>query len=184
MSFMKKINTFGLEVKAYKEFVGHDGAILSQGNLYLNNKKVGFITDEDMSGMVDLRVLPQFKELVGQAYDAFKKELNSLYGKYLPSYMTVDDMFASSTLLEFAEMKQRTGRKKEVQIIATVKGSDNPKVTVHHPRDLRYSINRQRVSPDVAKFVVDKEKYLQYAVMYGRNAQNGLDAVFFTKDLK
>lgn len=181
---MKKINTFGLEVKAYKEFVGHDGVRLGQGNLYLNNKKVGFISEDDMSGMVELRVVPQYRELVDQAYEEFKKELNSLYGKYLPSYMDVDDMFASIKLLEFAEMKQLTGRKKEVQIIATVKGSDNPKVTVHHPRGLRYSVNRQRVSPDVAKFVVDNEQYLQYAVMYGRNSQNGLDAVFFTKDLK
>lgn len=178
---MKQINTYGLEVKAFKEFAGHDGVGLRQGNLYLNNKKVGYVSDDDWSGMVNLQIMPQYKESVNQALELFGKELSNLYGPFLPSYVDVDEMFMADKLLEFAEMKKLTGRTKEVQVIATVKGTDNPKVTVHYPRELYYSINRQRVSPDVAKFVVDKEKYLQFAVMYGRNSKNGLDAVFFTK---
>ena len=54
MNNMFNIN--GFEVKAVNEFRGHDGQPLIQGNLYYNNKKVGFLSDDDRGGLNTIRI--------------------------------------------------------------------------------------------------------------------------------
>jgi len=42
---MAKYN--GVQIKSVKSFRGHEGELLSQGTLYINDKKVGFYSDGD-----------------------------------------------------------------------------------------------------------------------------------------
>lgn len=48
---MASIN--GISVKGMKEFLGHEGEPLSQGNLYLNNKKIGFWSQDAHGAICD-----------------------------------------------------------------------------------------------------------------------------------
>lgn len=50
------LNINGFELKAVKNYKGHDGQPLAQGNLYYNNKKVGFLSDSDRGGPVIIRI--------------------------------------------------------------------------------------------------------------------------------
>ena len=57
---MASIN--GITVKAIKEFRGHDGEPLAQGNLYLNNKKIGFWSQDSWGGPDHFQLEPQYNE--------------------------------------------------------------------------------------------------------------------------
>lgn len=48
---MASIN--GISVKGMKEFFGHEGETLCQGNLYLNNKKIGFWSQDAHGAICD-----------------------------------------------------------------------------------------------------------------------------------
>jgi len=43
-------NINGISVKGIKQFLGHEGEPLYQGNLYLNNKKIGFWSQDSHGG--------------------------------------------------------------------------------------------------------------------------------------
>ena len=53
-----------LEIKALGKNIGHEGEPLLYGNLYLNNKKVGFVSEGDWGGMANIRIEPQYREVV------------------------------------------------------------------------------------------------------------------------
>lgn len=60
-----------LEIKALGKNVGHEGEPLLYGNLYLNNKKVGFVSEGDWGGMANIRIEPQYREVVREEAERF-----------------------------------------------------------------------------------------------------------------
>lgn len=62
---MASIN--GITVKSIKQFQGHDGEPLYQGNLYLNGKKLGFWTQDGWGG-------PDLFDLDGKFHEDFLRE--------------------------------------------------------------------------------------------------------------
>lgn len=60
-----------LEIKALGKNVGHEGEPLLYGNLYLNNKKVGFVAEGDWGGMANIRIEPQYRGVVREEAERF-----------------------------------------------------------------------------------------------------------------
>lgn len=77
---MASIN--GLTLKNIVEFKGHEGEPLFQGNIYYNNKKVGFFSQDSWGGeehvQVDKAVADLFKDYQCKDYD-FKGIVWAIY---------------------------------------------------------------------------------------------------------
>lgn len=82
----------GFQLKGVVNFRGHEGELLSQGNIYYKNKKVGFYGDANKG-------IPQAIELTGaeviQAYEKASKE-----------YCEFPDLFFSELLDLSADEKE------------------------------------------------------------------------------
>lgn len=84
-----------LEIKALGKNRGHEGEPLLYGNLYLNNKKVGFVSEGDWGGMANIMIEPQYRDVVREEAEKF---YNATPQKY-----SFDIEFA---LVELLYMKQ------------------------------------------------------------------------------
>lgn len=68
-------NIFGVTLKAVKSGIGHDRAGW-QGNIYINNKKVGDVLDDGYGGCLDYFVEKSYLEQFDQACNRFKEIQN------------------------------------------------------------------------------------------------------------
>ena len=84
-----------LEIKALGKNRGHEGEPLLYGNLYLNNKKVGYVSEGDWGGMANIMIEPQYREVV-------REEAEKFYNA-TPQPFSFDIEFA---LVELLYMKQ------------------------------------------------------------------------------
>lgn len=76
---MASIN--GISVKGLKEFKGHEGEPLYQGNLYLNNKKIGFWSQDGWGGPDNVMLDNGFSEqLLNKAVHNLNED-KDYYGK-------------------------------------------------------------------------------------------------------
>lgn len=64
----------GFQLKAVTNFRGHEGEPLQQANLYLQNKKVGFLSEDANGGMAQIDILPEFREQWESASQAYTAE--------------------------------------------------------------------------------------------------------------
>lgn len=53
-----------LEIKGLGKNIGHEGEQLLRGNIYLNNKRVGWAAEGDWGGNMTIHILPQAREAV------------------------------------------------------------------------------------------------------------------------
>lgn len=101
-----------LEVKAIKKFKGHDGADLSQGNLYLNNKKIAFIGEDSWNGAMNLEV---FNKEAFEEVEKWIKDAKITYtSECFPETMKIDtelyltELLVSTSLLVDVRRTRKT----------------------------------------------------------------------------
>lgn len=64
----------GFQLKAVKNFRGHEGEPLKQGNLYFGNKKVGFVSEDSNGGYPTIDIDRAYREEWTKASELFEKE--------------------------------------------------------------------------------------------------------------
>lgn len=101
-----------LEVKAIKKFKGHDGMPLVQGNLYLNSKKIAFISDDSWGGplQIDIYDEEQFSSVAKWIEDA-KMTYTSEYfpePQKLDMELYLDELLAGSSMLADVRRTRKT----------------------------------------------------------------------------
>lgn len=64
----------GFQLKAVKNFRGHEGEPLKQGNLYFGNKKAGFVSEDAHGGYPTMDVLQEFRGEWEKSTKAFEEE--------------------------------------------------------------------------------------------------------------
>jgi hypothetical protein len=109
---MAKIN--GVEIKAYKTFRGHEGETLRQAIVYLDGKKIGYMSEGDWGGPMSLEFKTQ------EHYDIVKERLLS-YAKgsqFSEDYHDIEMLF--NYLLDLVEL-QKAFKKAEKQAANYIK---------------------------------------------------------------
>lgn len=174
---MKRLEFYGLQVKALKMYRGHEGEPLRQGNLYIDNKRVGMVSDGDWGGPMSLHVDTKFRDVYNERMAKLTQELKPLLSKHLPEFIRIDEEFIADMLLTNADMKQQAGRKKKVLAIARVMSPKSKR-----PNNLGQlymgELNRPHITPEVLSIVKEGYAHLQYALVYGRNSANELEVFF------
>ena len=64
----------GFQLKAIKSFRGHEGEPLKQANLYFNNKKVGFVSEDGHGGYPKINLDKDIREKWGKTATEFLAE--------------------------------------------------------------------------------------------------------------
>lgn len=76
----------GVSIKNRRSFNGHEGERCDQGDICYNGKKIGYFSDNTMSGFADIKIDASFKEVFAnavkdyyaknpQADDGFEEEI-------------------------------------------------------------------------------------------------------------
>lgn len=72
----------GIEIKGLKQFKGHEGETLLQGNIYFKGKKVGYYSDDFRGGMpiveIDTKVQHEMFQLSKGYEDKYTNSLDNL----------------------------------------------------------------------------------------------------------
>ena len=70
---MSKIN--GISLRNIRDFVGHEGEPLCQGDLYLNDQRIGFWSHDSWGGPDNVRLDPQYSlSLLNKAIISLNKD--------------------------------------------------------------------------------------------------------------
>lgn len=85
---------YGVSLKGVKHFKGHEGEPCVQGNIYLNNKKIGYYSDSYMMGYPDIDVNTNQEELLEIAKKALK---NFPYG-FAGGTINMEDLYESGPI--------------------------------------------------------------------------------------
>ena len=106
----------GIEVKALKEFRGHEGEPLWQGNIYMDGKKVGYYSDDAHGGMAIVDIYPR------EYREEFEKRTKDYTEKCTFNGVTLElkgeEHFMSALVdLLLTEKRYKTGAKKGKDVL-------------------------------------------------------------------
>lgn len=134
----------GVELKAVKCFKGHEGEPLTQGNIYMNGKKIGYYSEDFMSGPIHLDIEKEYEE-------KFEKIVDDVTGgKY--EYMA-KDVFID----ELLTLKELEGDFKKA-----VKEGYKALILVEHPRQHPFTIKSPTTSTEETIKWLDENGYEKY----------------------
>lgn len=92
----------GIELKSMKDFRGHDGEPLTQGNVYYKGKKVGYYSQDAWGGM-------DIFNLDYDLDDKVKKEVNDIVNNYIGGvlFKKIDDLYDKTYNVTFEKPLQK-----------------------------------------------------------------------------
>lgn len=80
MTVKKVMLKTNLEAKGVKRSSGHEGEGLLAGNIYLNNKKVGYMVERDYGAGFDYSIEPRYQQEVQQETQKMFQQFPNKYG--------------------------------------------------------------------------------------------------------
>jgi len=156
---------YGIELKGVTRFKGHEGEPLTQGNIYMDGKKVGYYSDDFHGGPINLQIDEPYKE-------KFYKIVHAHIGedKFMADEIFIEDLV---NLGEFEKDFKRAMKK-----------GYKAMMVVDHPSRYPISINTTDKSVENTIKWLDENGYEEYKVDGKYNITPYINIVQFTLHMR